>query len=349
MDNIVLSIIIPAYNVAPFIEECIDSVYYTIFNLPNHEIIVVNDGSSDDTLKIITKLKHKYQSILIYSQENNGTGMARNFGLSVAKGEYIYFLDPDDLLNGNLFFQAIDYIHKNQLDVFAFKSSPFKDHCDNIENKFLKDERFKEDKILKFENGYHFVSKTGFKGEAWWYVTRKDLIEKANLVFKNTKAMQDVDFTLNVFLNSKKICYYQDRLHYYRIWSNSAMKNTNEIHWQKVIYGIKEATFDFNRIKNNLNRSSPYFHSLQEIILEAQQRASFFLIIRFIKSKLPMDKLDYLIEELIISKSYPISYFRLRHKSMSVRFLVYIINRPFILKTCGIIFRKLVVLTNKLK
>lgn len=96
MNNPIVSIIIPAYNVEPYIQKCVDSVLCQ--TLVNKEIIIVNDGSTDNTLNILLKYKEKNNQINLISQENGGLSNARNTGLKNAKGEYIVFLDSDDWL-----------------------------------------------------------------------------------------------------------------------------------------------------------------------------------------------------------------------------------------------------------
>lgn len=94
MDKLV-SVIVPAYNVAPEIGDCIRSVQQQTY--PNWELIIVNDGSKDDTVKIVEELKAKDCRIRLINQDNGGVSKARNTGLSEASGEYIAFLDGDDM------------------------------------------------------------------------------------------------------------------------------------------------------------------------------------------------------------------------------------------------------------
>ena len=93
MKELKLSIIIPVYNVEKYIEATISSVYRQ--NLPEDEfeIILVNDGSTDNSLQIITELASKHSNITVLSQENQGPSIARNKGIQMAKGEYIHFMD----------------------------------------------------------------------------------------------------------------------------------------------------------------------------------------------------------------------------------------------------------------
>ena len=91
-----ISVIIPAYNVEEYIEECLRSVMNQ--TLKEIEIICIDDGSTDDTLKILSSLKDEDARICIISQENKGLSSARNQGILKSKGQYILYLDSDDKL-----------------------------------------------------------------------------------------------------------------------------------------------------------------------------------------------------------------------------------------------------------
>ena len=94
-----VSVIIPVYNTAPYLHEALESI--TMQTLKELEIIIVNDGSTDGSGEIIREAARKDERIKVYEQENQGQSIARNVGLDHAIGEYIYFMDSDDLLELN--------------------------------------------------------------------------------------------------------------------------------------------------------------------------------------------------------------------------------------------------------
>ena len=94
-----VSIIIPAYNTEKYIGNCIESVIKQTYH--NLEVIIVNDGSEDNTLGIITKARLRDNRVVVINQENNGPSAARNAGLKICRGDYVFFLDSDDWLIPN--------------------------------------------------------------------------------------------------------------------------------------------------------------------------------------------------------------------------------------------------------
>lgn len=96
--NFKVSVIIPVYNVEPYLSSCLDSVCHQ--TLRDIEIICINDGSTDRSLDILQSYAERDSRIQVYSQENRGPGKARNAGIYRAHGEYIQFVDSDDMLAG---------------------------------------------------------------------------------------------------------------------------------------------------------------------------------------------------------------------------------------------------------
>ncbi|HAZ0843431.1 TPA: glycosyltransferase, partial [Enterococcus faecium] len=111
-----LSLIIPVYNAERYIEDTISAVVnQTIF--PNVEVIIVNDGSSDDTESICEKYVKDYENIKLITQNNMGVSEARNSGLRVATGNYVTFLDADDFVEADLYEKELQLIKDNSADI----------------------------------------------------------------------------------------------------------------------------------------------------------------------------------------------------------------------------------------
>ncbi|MDM0469391.1 hypothetical protein BFS06_10345 [Clostridium perfringens] len=114
-----LSIIVPVYNVELYIKKCLESIIKQDLN--DIEIIIVNDGSKDNSKYIIDKFKEKYPlKVKAYDKENGGLGDARNFGLKKANGKYVTFVDSDDWLGVNIYSKAIKNAELNNSDIVIF-------------------------------------------------------------------------------------------------------------------------------------------------------------------------------------------------------------------------------------
>lgn len=112
-----LSIIIPMYNAASSIEKCLESTQKQDLDKSDYEVVVINDGSKDESLAVTEAVIVRYNNIHVYSQENGGLSAARNAGIERAKGNYILFLDSDDWIADNYLRKIVDTCEKNDLDM----------------------------------------------------------------------------------------------------------------------------------------------------------------------------------------------------------------------------------------
>lgn len=112
------SIIVPAYNVEKYIEKCLESIFKSTYS--NYEVIIINDGSTDNTKKIISQYVEKYKNIIYIEQENKGLSEARNEGVKRATGDYILFIDSDDYIDNNLL-EVINSNITEDIDVLRYQ------------------------------------------------------------------------------------------------------------------------------------------------------------------------------------------------------------------------------------
>ena len=119
------SIIIPVYNTAPYIEECLDSVFCQ--TQKEIEVIAIDDGSTDDSWNVLMKMKEKYPGLILVRQTHQCQGAARNKGVEMAKGEYIYFLDSDDYILRDTLETCYQCAVGNKLDMVLFDAFSFWD------------------------------------------------------------------------------------------------------------------------------------------------------------------------------------------------------------------------------
>lgn len=113
--KIKVSAIIPVFNSEEYLEQCIDSLIKQ--TLEEIEFIFVNDGSTDNSKKIIEKYGREDSRVIIINQENKGPSCARNVGINIARGEYLAFIDSDDMIDKNMFFELYNKVNLNNCDI----------------------------------------------------------------------------------------------------------------------------------------------------------------------------------------------------------------------------------------
>jgi len=155
-----ISIIIPLYNSERYIKETLDSVLD--LSIKEIEIIIVNDGSTDSSISIVNEYLGKHNNISLISKKNTGVANSRNIGLQKAKGEYVLFLDADDVLNSSFFDLKMDLINSKS-NIIGSYIQVFENNIENVigYNHSVYQDPIKS--ILKFENGVTLPSSYLFK------------------------------------------------------------------------------------------------------------------------------------------------------------------------------------------
>lgn len=212
-----LSIVIPSYNVEAYIKECLDSCFAQNFDANNYEIIVVNDGSTDSTLQVVEDFisNNKVSNISVVSQENKGLSATRNVGLSLAKGDYVWFVDSDDWIAKN----SIEKIHNlvsqyPQTEIVILNSILRKDGVDNIIDRHL--ESVVGDGKYIYDNSYIYP----YSG-APFYVYKRSFLTEKKLSFKEGIYFEDCLFTPLVLSRAKSCVYNEEPAYIYRLRGNS--------------------------------------------------------------------------------------------------------------------------------
>lgn len=220
-----VSLIVPFYNTEMYLEECIKSI--TNQDYKNIEIILVDDGSNDNSKNIADDFEKKDKRISVYHQSNSGVSTARNFGIKKSKGEYIGFIDADDYLDENYVSYFIGLIKKEKADIAITPSirkfnETNKNNKEEIENDYL--DIWSGMRATK-EILYYNVVVSPFNK-----LFSRNLIEKNNLSFNVELAFgEDFNFVVDCFQRANKVVVGHSILYNYRIDNkNSAMNKFKE-------------------------------------------------------------------------------------------------------------------------
>lgn len=217
-----LSIIIPVYNVEKYLKECLESVL-EIKNV-NYEILVINDGSLDNSQKIINEFLEKNDRIKSFLKENGGISTARNYGLKRARGEYIWFVDSDDFIDAKEFQIFFNEVKKEKMDIFIANYSLFKDGKKCKERKIFYDKQILSGEKILNRKGKEILA----KGYVWKNLYRKEFLNENGIIFKEGIVIEDQLFNIYCFLKAKKIKCLNNFIYYYRVNRKGSLSNNKE-------------------------------------------------------------------------------------------------------------------------
>ncbi len=247
-----ISVIIPTFNSANYISETIGSILNQTFQ--DYEIIIVDDGSTDNTKQVLDNYASK---IRYFFQINKGPSAARNKGIKEAGGEYIVFLDADDVWLKNYLDKCVCYLKDENCDLVM--TDNYADIYSD-DNKFLRREYRNRENYIGNENRLFQILyqrfQKGFSGEIR-SVIKKSCFDRIGYFDENIKVAEDWDLWLRIAKNGLKVGYIQEPLFIYRRHPNALCrnKNKNKLILKNVYYAFKKNRKDAFRINRSLIKS----------------------------------------------------------------------------------------------
>ena len=241
----IVSVIIPSYNAADYIAQTLESVLAQ--TLTDIEVIVVDDGSTDNTRNIVADFSNKDPRLMLVKQANQFAGVARNNGMSKARGKYLYFLDADDYIESNALEELVNAIEQHGADIAIAKSEGF----DNTTG-----DTWTIDGAL---NGVDFDRPIAhaeycdrlfqsFIGWPWDKLFRKEFIDKTALTFQPLRTTNDALFVFCALALAETIVCLDSVLFHHRTNNKNSLEGSRSKSWNNAICAI-------NVIEDHLTKS----------------------------------------------------------------------------------------------
>lgn len=270
MDNkIKISVIVPAYNVEKYIEKTLRSIMEQ--SLKDIEIIVINDGSKDNTLSIIRKLMLEDTRIVLIDKKNGGVSQARNDGIKKARGEYISFIDGDDWIEKDCFEESYKYGMENNLDMIACDMSL--DYFRRKKNKVHPD--FRINKIISGREYLEFYYDNNVIRGVANKIIKKEIFIKNNLFFlEDVPSGEDMNLTIKLGYVTSRIGKINEVYYHYIQYSQSVtkQKTSNKIYpFLKSFDDIREfiKKIDVSLLKQDEKKIYKYeVNSIQNFVIK---------------------------------------------------------------------------------
>lgn len=235
------SIIVPVYNVEEYIADCLDSILKQSYD--NYEVIVVNDGSPDNSQDIIDKYVKKDKRIKSYIKKNGGLSDARNFGVKKAKGDYLVFLDSDDTINDRL----LEELNKvdNNVDIIRYQVNKIDKDNSYVNKSEVFDLKNGEEAFISLINNDWFVS-------ACSSAYRREYFVKNKYEYPLGKLHEDFGVTPFIYINAKKVTSIDYVGYNYYFRDNSIMNSNN---MDKIKRKNNDCLYHFDRLKEMIDKS----------------------------------------------------------------------------------------------
>lgn len=196
----ILSIIIPVYNVEKYIRKTLDSIFLQQFNLNDVEVIVVNDGTPDNSMKIVEEYKEKHSNLVVINQENQGLSGARNTGLEASHGKYVWFVDSDDWIEDGCLQRILKEVKYSRQNLLVYLIREYNEAGHVIYQRSF------PASLLSSRHGIDFLKCHSFdRVPMQMYIIRRDFLVNNDLRFMVGITHEDVEFAPKMLVAAKSV------------------------------------------------------------------------------------------------------------------------------------------------
>jgi len=253
--------VVPAYNAEKYLSRCLSTCMDQDLNRDEFEVLVVNDGSTDNTLQIISKYSTEFDNIKVICKKNEGLGEARNDGLEAASGEYIWFVDSDDWITTKCLHYVYSILSKNDLDALWFQLVRINENGEVIPLKKLCRKCLTE--VL---TGEQFLKQVmGYEAYAVLFVFKRYFLLKSNLRFKKGIYYEDAEFIPRALLAAQRVKYEPVVLYNYFLRSGSIIQSYNPKRVDDLIFVIRSMKNSIE--KNKMSHDVLYLNAFSSVLI----------------------------------------------------------------------------------
>lgn len=307
-----LSLIMPAYNAGKTCEKAILSVLNCKKDI---ELIIVDDGSLDNTFDICSRFQKNDNRIKLYRKSNGGVSSARNYGLSVALGKYVGFLDSDDCLGKDYFNKVFEGIQMGvDLILFGYSSMSEENRTGGwVPISF-------ENKDLLFKD---LLCRAGGLNPPWNKIIKKSLVKTG---FNENKRMgEDLEFCCAFLKNIKTTYVIEEELYLYNIDSTGSLTKNINIVLQSILEDIRVVSDFSNFIQCNVNNVERFYQRTEGILGSIKEKKEFLYALRFLLDS--TEYMEYLLKNKPSKIKNKVIRFLLRMKLKNLLFFYLLIKR----------------------
>lgn len=256
-NSFLVSIVVPVYNVEKFIEECLNSVLAQTYQ--SYEIVLVNDGSTDNSLEICCKFQKQDSRVKVFSKVNGGLSSARNYGITKSTGEYIIFLDPDDYwINPTALEQLVKVANETKCDVVRGEFKEVDQRGEDLLVRKIPKRLYKiSGKICSSIEFLHGPISTG--NFVWLFLIKKKTLDEC-IFNEEQKYQEDIEFNIRYFAVARRCVYIPLIFYAYRKRDNS-LTSTLSIKNLKYSFLLGDVFYEYSKKTNDKDISIHYLRN----------------------------------------------------------------------------------------
>ena len=256
---ILLSVIVPVFRVEQYLDQCVQSLLHQDLRAEEYEIILVDDGSDDNSPVLCDQYAAQYPQVRVIHQQNKGLSGARNTGIRAAKGKYLCFVDSDDYLEPHSLKSLIEKAEQNEVDMLRFGLQVVYD------NKVLPDTTAKDDTVYRGET--FMLHKMSERCSCSMYLILTRLITDTETYFTEGITYEDIDWTPRILLQAKRIICVPDTVYNYVQHTGSITHPRSKAGWQSIVSNNIHVLQRLQQTSAKASESKPWFNAMSSSII----------------------------------------------------------------------------------
>ena len=253
MNDVLITVIVPIYNVERYLKECLESIKVVFDNI-NVEILLIDDGSKDSSGDIAESYASNYKNIRVFHKENGGLSDARNYGLYQALGKYVIFIDSDDIIESNNFKNMVDQLEICNGDIYLWNGVEVNENGQKmnlLDNNYFVHSGLEENKVYSgVESIYlQLLNHDDYVTTVWLGAYKKSFLINNNLWFEKGLLHEDELWTIKTLICANSVEYFDKTIYLYRQRENSIMNQVEK----KYTKNIKDISYIYTSLYSYVN------------------------------------------------------------------------------------------------
>jgi glycosyltransferase involved in cell wall biosynthesis len=299
-----LSIVVPVYNAAPYLEDCVRSLLDQDLQASEYEILLINDGSTDDSLRIAEQLCTRSPNVKVISRENRGIGATRNLGLDRSAGEFLWFVDSDDVIARNCLGTLLRGLRGYQLDLITYHIRMVRERV--VDRPALRGFVFLPGKaLMEVSSGVQYIADHNYSNGPWSYIIRSKYLRETNLRFIEDRWCEDAMFSISLLSAASRVGHLPVAAYAYVKNPNSNMSTKTVSHRRKMVKDFQYTVDYFDQFIMEISQRTNIPPRFLKRVACRRDSFVFFLLIRLFRARLGWDYTQAVYRQLVAKGRIP--------------------------------------------
>lgn len=342
-----LSVVVPAYDIEAYLGRCLQSLRDQDMGPDEYEVIVVDDGSTDDSRRVAQEHAAADPRVRVISQDNQGLSAARNAGTDAARGHFLYYVDGDDYVEAGSLRPVAEWMRRHRLEVVQVGARKL----DADEAPGARRHEWSPEDTPDVVTGIDYMADHHVPAEVWWYMLERELLQRNDIRFELGRYLEDGIFTPSVLAAATRVAAIEYDVYRYIRRPGSIMRDSDPTQVARLVDGFERVVFGLEELRARTIADGRATPSFLDRLTVRQEGYVFFMLGRLVRASIPVrPTLPDALARLRAGGFYPLTVFPGEdYPGIRYRLLTEAFNRRFLLYPLAYAYRAVGALRRRLR